>query len=98
MLGLTQNAAVELGQFGIPVNCLFPYAFATPLSQDFHNCCLGANLKRVTLKDKDVANAALFLASDEGRYVSGHNLVIDGGFTIVNPSFQIFQCPDDNQA
>ncbi|OMP02351.1 Short-chain dehydrogenase/reductase SDR [Corchorus olitorius] len=40
-----------------------------------------ANLKGVTLKAKDVAEAALFLASEESRYISGHNLVVDGGFT-----------------
>lgn len=103
VLGLTRNAAVELGQFGIRVNCLSPYALSTPLAKKFVGLddeglenlmnSLG-NLKGVTLKAEDVANAALYLASDEGRYISGHNLFIDGGFTIYNPSFQMFQYPD----
>jgi NAD(P)-dependent dehydrogenase (short-subunit alcohol dehydrogenase family) len=103
VLGLTKNAAVELGQFGIRVNCLSPYALATPLATKFvgvddeglENVMNSlANLKGVTLKVEDVANAALYFASDESRYVSGHNLLIDGGFSIVNPSFHMFQYPD----
>lgn len=39
------------------------------------------NLKGETLRTRDIAEAALFLASDESRYISGHNLVVDSGYT-----------------
>lgn len=103
VLGLTRNLAVELRQFGIRVNCLSPYALATPLATKFvglddENLEIAmnafANLKGVTLRRDDVANAALYLASDDAKYVSGQNLFIDGGFGIVNSAIQIFQYPD----
>jgi NAD(P)-dependent dehydrogenase (short-subunit alcohol dehydrogenase family) len=105
VLGLTKNAAVELGQFGIRVNCLSPYALATPLAkqviglddEQLENLMHAfGTLKGVTLQAEDVANAALYLASDEARYVSGHNLFIVGGFTIQNPSFRMFQYPEES--
>ncbi|GLJ33431.1 hypothetical protein SUGI_0672730 [Cryptomeria japonica] len=43
-----------------------------------------ANLKEATLKAEDIAEAALYLASEDSKYVSGHNLVVDGGVTIVD--------------
>ncbi|CAB4317460.1 unnamed protein product [Prunus armeniaca] len=98
----TASITVELGQFGIRVNCLSPYALVTPLARNFvgledeemeNTMSALANLKGVTLKAVDVANAALYLASDEARYISGHNLLIDGAFSIVNPSFNMFQYP-----
>uniref|UniRef100_A0A7N0THA7 Ketoreductase domain-containing protein n=1 Tax=Kalanchoe fedtschenkoi TaxID=63787 RepID=A0A7N0THA7_KALFE len=105
VLGLTRNAAVELGQFGIRVNCLSPYALLTPLAVEFAGRSRDrfeavsesrGNLKGRRLRADDVANAALYLASDEAQYVSGHNLVVDGGFTVVNPSLNMFQYPNES--
>ncbi|KAK9153597.1 hypothetical protein Sjap_001077 [Stephania japonica] len=103
--GLTKNAAVELGQFRIRVNCLSPFALATPLATGFvklddaqleEHVCNVANLKGVVLKAEDVARAALYLGSDDSRYVSGQNLFIDGGFTVVNPTLGMFKYPDSD--
>ncbi|OVA06479.1 Short-chain dehydrogenase/reductase SDR [Macleaya cordata] len=103
VLGLTKNAAVELGQFGIRVNCISPYGVVTPLAKQFIKMedeelekimHAMANLKGVILKTEDVARAALYLGSDDSRYVSGLNLIIDGGFSTVNPSLGMFKYPD----
>ncbi|KAG9448602.1 hypothetical protein H6P81_008567 [Aristolochia fimbriata] len=101
ILGLAQNVAAELGTHGIRVNCVSPYAVATNITKgvvvagvagDDEAAAMesfmsdAGNLKGVVLKADDVARAALFLASDEANYVSGLNLVVDGGFSISNPS------------
>ncbi|KAK1426203.1 hypothetical protein QVD17_14872 [Tagetes erecta] len=100
LVGLTKNLAIELGQFGIRVNCLSPYGLATPLAshifgleaagvENFFDSI--ANLKGVTLKADDIAQAALFLASEESKYISGQNLAIDGGFCVGNSSVNMFK-------
>ncbi|CAN6461798.1 unnamed protein product [Victoria cruziana] len=89
--GLCKSMAVNLGEFGIRVNCVSPFAVLTPLltggnSVDESHFYGEANkhvfLKGVNLTAEDVADAALYLASDDSKFTSGHNLVVDGGFTI----------------
>ncbi|CAN1353135.1 Short-chain dehydrogenase reductase 3b [Linum perenne] len=91
LVGLVRSACGELGEYGIRVNCISPFGLATPLTcgafgmrpdEVEANCSKIANLKGIVLK-------ALFLASDESAYVSGHNLAVDGGFTVVNHSFPV---------
>ncbi|KAI3407313.1 uncharacterized protein J3R85_021108 [Psidium guajava] len=96
VVGLTRNVAAELGRYGIRVNCLSPYFILSPLTKEFfkvvQNGGVGvySNLDGVSLKEEDVAEAALYLGSDESKYVSGHNLKVDGGFTAINPAFGLF--------
>jgi len=96
VVGLTRNTAVELGPFGIRVNCVSPYIVLTPMAKKYlqvdDDGILGvySNLKGTNLMPNDVAEANLYLGSDESKYVSGHNLVVDGGFTVVNNGFCVF--------
>ena len=90
VLQITRAAALELAPSGVRVNAVSPGAVDTPLlrnarfagqaDQDELVADLGASLPlgRIGLP-KDVARAVLYLASDEASWVTGTNLVIDGG-------------------
>ncbi|KAH7554132.1 hypothetical protein ACOSP7_028855 [Xanthoceras sorbifolium] len=94
ILGLVKNLAAELGQYGIRVNCVSPYGLVTGMSgnKGVDPAIIEAklsemgNLRGQILKAEGIANAALYLASDDASYVSGQNLVVDGGFSSVNPT------------
>ncbi|KAB1212337.1 Tropinone reductase-like 1 [Morella rubra] len=97
--GLVRNLTAELGQHGIRVNCVSPYAVVTgmPMFEKAHDPALMemalsgiGNLQGQILKAEGVAKAALYLASDEANYVSGLNLLVDGGYSVVNPSMTKF--------
>ncbi|XVE88393.1 hypothetical protein DITRI_Ditri19aG0066500 [Diplodiscus trichospermus] len=94
IVGLAKTLAAELGQYGIRVNCVSPFIVATPMSAPSEgdvpkvealSSAMG-NPKGEVLKPEGVAQAMLYLASDDANYVSGLNLVLDGGFSIVNPT------------
>ncbi|WOL03506.1 momilactone A synthase-like [Canna indica] len=91
VVGLMRSTAAELGRYGIRVNCVSPHGVATPLgmgatgmNEEEMEALLerSANLKGVRLKAEDVAAAVAYLGGDEARYVSGVNLLVDGGFSI----------------
>ena len=92
VLQLTRTMAVELGPFGIRVNCLCPGYIDTPLNRtiaagladDFATDYAARHipLGRVGSED-DVASAYAFLASDDAAFISGAALVVDGAQTAV---------------
>jgi NAD(P)-dependent dehydrogenase (short-subunit alcohol dehydrogenase family) len=91
---LTQNIAIQYAEKGIRANCVLPGLMHTPRIDQSMASGYGdidvqemLRLRRETSPMKrmgdawDVAYAALFLASDEARYITGANLVVDGGLT-----------------
>ncbi|RHW32304.1 SDR family NAD(P)-dependent oxidoreductase [Oceanobacillus profundus] len=84
---LSKAAATTFGRQGVRVNTLFPGIIETPMTEALSTSkeLLGRLMQATPLqrlgKPEDIANAALFLASDESSYITGSELVIDGGFS-----------------
>lgn len=89
VLGLVRCASQQLGAHGIRVNCVSPSAIPTPLTS---NCELKSSAKMVetvygpltSLKGivstvRHVAEAVLFLVSEDSAFITGHDLSVDGG-------------------
>ena len=88
VLGLTMNMAVELGKFGVTANAILPGAIWTGMTEGmWHERPDIAEqwAKKTTLRrlgqPEDIARVALFLASEDGGYMTGQGLTVDGGLT-----------------
>ncbi|MEC0231216.1 SDR family NAD(P)-dependent oxidoreductase [Paenibacillus alba] len=82
---LTQSMAVDLAEYGIRVNAVAPGFIDTPLDRELKekseqtlNLTARTPMRRLGTVG-EVANAFLFLASDEASYITGTTLVVDGG-------------------
>jgi len=86
---LTRNMAIDYGACGVRVNCLCPGLIDTPMTAILHmpelkpirDKFVSSHMLRRAGRPEEVAAAALFLASDDASFVTGHSLVVDGGFT-----------------
>jgi NAD(P)-dependent dehydrogenase (short-subunit alcohol dehydrogenase family) len=93
VIGMTKNVGAELCRFGIRVNAIAPAGMATPmvanvmtgnpdaLEETRETLARSSPLKGRAGLPEDVANAALWLASDESGYTTGHVLTTDAGTT-----------------
>ena len=91
LLSLTRAAAIEWADQGVRVNAVAPGLTNTPLvrtwinEQDdpvaFEKAVAAAIPQGRMAQPLDIANAILFLASDESRHVTGITLAVDGGYT-----------------
>jgi NAD(P)-dependent dehydrogenase (short-subunit alcohol dehydrogenase family) len=87
IVAMTKTLALELAPLGITVNAVAPGAIDTPLNKVAYTPEVRRTYEeRIALgrigNPEEVADAMLFLASDASRYVTGHELVVDGGLTI----------------
>lgn len=84
---IARAAAADLGQFNIRVNTVFPGVIETPMTaklteyREAMDMLVRATPMQRLGQPEEVANAILFLASDEASYITGGVLVIDGGYS-----------------
>ena len=86
---MTKNQAIDYASYGIRVNCLCPGLIDTPLTQGLKEEALAPVRRQMESwhamdrlgEPEEVAACAVFLASDDASFVTGHALVVDGGWT-----------------
>ncbi len=90
VINLTQHLAVEGGPLGIRAVCISPGFIVTPATQflvDSPPAAMKATWDRIPMRrvgqTSDIVNAAVFLASDEASWITGVNLVVDGGGSVI---------------
>ncbi len=90
---LTKVMAVELAEYGINVNSIAPGAIETEMAKFAHDAATRAAYNYLIPMTRygtpeEIADAAVFLCSDEARYVHGHTLNVDGGFRAAGLMFR----------
>ena len=88
ILAFTRSLAIDYGALGIRANVLLPGVTETPMAyvgREQFDDIKAAIAETIPLrrigKPEDIANAALFLASDESSWMTGSPLIVDGGYT-----------------
>ncbi|KAF3437731.1 hypothetical protein FNV43_RR20487 [Rhamnella rubrinervis] len=93
VIGLVRSASLQLAGDGIRVNSVSPGMVGTPLTvtrwgveeEEVEKLVESWSRLKGVLKEKHVADAVSFLASDESEFVTGHDLAVDGGFILKRP-------------
>lgn len=86
VMGLTRTLALELARYNITVNCVSPGATKTPMTARMPEDFAEKLTKKIPLRRfaeaSEIANAHLFLASEESSYITGQVLFVDGGISV----------------
>jgi NAD(P)-dependent dehydrogenase (short-subunit alcohol dehydrogenase family) len=83
IIGLTRNLAAEFGRLGVRVNCISPgHVPKDSASPEYVRRLVDHNALGIKGVPDDMKGAVVLLASDAGRFITGHNLVVDGGWSI----------------
>ena len=81
IIHMTKYFAVHLAEFGIRVNCISPGGVFNNQGKDFvENYSNRTPMGRMA-NEEEIAATAIFLASDDSTYITGQNIVVDGGWT-----------------
>lgn len=85
VVALTQSAAIEYAASGIRINAISPGVISTPMVDDIPTPLLEDIQSKHPIgrlgKPEEIADAVVWLCSDKASFVTGHNMVIDGGYT-----------------
>jgi len=86
VLALAKSCAIDLAPYGITVNSVSPGPIRTPQTANLHNKIIQDAIVNATPMARygepdEVADAIAFLASEDSRFITGHDLVVDGGLT-----------------
>ena len=88
VLGLTKTAAIEYAALGIRINAVCPAFIETPMlergglttDREVYEMIAGLHPIKRLGKPEEIASAVIWLCSDEASFVTGHAMLIDGGY------------------
>ena len=98
VLALAKSCAIDLAPYGITVNSVSPGPIETAQTAALHGPAIRQAIVQATPMARygqadEVADAIAFLASDDARFVNGHDLVVDGGLTSAAILYDLKQNP-----